>query len=187
MIVNEVLRHYQKLWGDPVRRGSFRLGGHQIEVCKWDAAANGEQVNIYATIGASRHQLPGHDRTHRLEFFLGLNPAKDEIAKPLAMLALEPVLHGTELGHGHSVAYPDALWPGTEMRSLLVLRPVMEIVPTLMTLDGLHVEFMQVVPVFDSEVAFKSEHHAEGLLERWEAARIPFWNPNRRPEPAAAA
>ena len=42
------------------------------------------------------------------------------------------------------------------MNSLLVLKLLVQIVPTLMTLDGFHIEFLQVIPVFASEVAFKS-------------------------------
>jgi hypothetical protein len=183
VIGNEVRRHYEELWGESSREARFRVMGREIEVSKWDAARNPEQVNIYATVGASAHESPGRDAKHRLEFFVGLKPAKDAIAKPLAMVALDPVLHGTELDHGHSVTYPDPLWPGTEMHSLLVVRPLVEIVPMLMTLEGFHVEFLQAIPVFASEVAFKSKHRAEGLLERWQTAKVRFWNPDRGPEP----
>jgi len=47
------------------------------------------------------------------------------------------------------------------------------------------------VPASDSGVRIGSGvqigHRAEGLLQRWQAARVLFWNPDRRPEPAAAA
>jgi hypothetical protein len=187
MIVDEVRRHYLTLWGEPSRKANFRVLGHTVHVYKWDAERNPEQVNIYATVGASAYELPGREPAHRMEFFVGLNPAQDAIAKPLAMVALDAVVHGTELDHGHSITYPDPLWPGTDMHSLLVLRPVMEIVPPLVRGDGKHVDFMQVIPVFASEVAFKAERRTDALLERWRAANVPFWNPNRWPEPSAAA
>jgi len=64
VIVDEARRHYQKLWGEPSRQASFRVMGHEIEVCKWDAARNPEQVNIYATVGASAQVSPGRDPKH---------------------------------------------------------------------------------------------------------------------------
>ena len=40
--------------------------------------------------------------------------------------------------------------------------------------------------VYDTEVTFKAQHKAEGLLERWRKANVAFWNPERSPEPARA-
>ncbi|WP_020393290.1 suppressor of fused domain protein [Kribbella catacumbae] len=54
------------------------------------------------------------------------------------------------------------------------------------TLDGgVHIEFLQVVPVFESERRFTIEHGADALLKRWEEAGVPFWDPRRSAEPAA--
>jgi hypothetical protein len=50
--------------------------------------------------------------------------------------------------------------------------------------DGTHIEFLQALPIFDSEFAFKTDHGAEALLDRWEKSRVPFWDPNRTPAPA---
>jgi len=183
LIVDEVRRHYLKLWGEPSRKASFNVLGHAIEVYKWESTRNTEQVNIYATLGASAHALPKGAPAHRLEYFVGLEPAEDGIAKPLAMAALDPVLHKTELDHGHSVTYPEPLWPGTDMHSLLVLRPVIQIVPPFVT-DGLHVDFMQMIPVYPSEVEFKTATRIDALIELWQSARVAFWDPNRPAEPA---
>ena len=158
--------------------------GNVIEVYKWDAERTAEQVNIYATLGASRHALPGRAPTHRMEFFVGLKPEQDGIAKPLAMAALDPVLHGTELDHGHAITYPESLWPGTDMHSLLVLRPVEEVISTFVSLEGLHIVFMQMIPIHASEMQFLRERHPDALLKLWQSANVAFWNPNRRPEPA---
>lgn len=180
---DEVRKHYLRLWGEPSRTAEFRIEGRGVEIYKWDAARNPEQVNLYVTLGISNYPLPGHGPGHRLEFFLGLNPAQDGVAKPLAMVGLDPVLHGTELAHGHTVTYPEPLWKGTKMRSFLILRPVTEIVPPLVLNPTLDVEFLQAIPLFPSEVAFKSKHRIDGLLDRWRAAKVPFWNPNRQADP----
>jgi hypothetical protein len=70
------------------------------------------------------------------------------------------------------------------MRRFLVLRPLGDLIPPLELPDGLHVEFLQATPIFDSELAYKSGHGAESLLRRWEESGVPFWDPNRSPEPA---
>src|SRR5438105_7231164 len=146
LITDEVRRHYIQRWGEPSRKASFVVIGNVIEVYKWDKARSPEQVNVYATLGASPYPLPGRAPTHRMEFFVGLDPEQDGIAKPLAMAALDPLLNGTQLDHGHSITYPEPLWPGTSMRSLLVLRPVIDILPPFVSTDDLHVSFMQMVP-----------------------------------------
>lgn len=178
MILDDVTENYRKLWGEPARTASFRFSGHAVEVYKWDADRNPEQVNIYATVGASAHVVSGYDSDHRVEFFAGLNPAQDDVVRPLALLVVEVVLKGTELGHGHSVTFPEPLWGGTEMSSLLVLRPLSD-VPALALADGLHVDFLQAIPVYESEVSFKAQHRAEELLHRWQSAGVSFWDPTR--------
>ena len=55
---------------------------------------------------------PGHNEKHQLEYFVGVNPANDDIAKLLVMVALEPVVRGREIDHGHSVTYPEGLVAG---------------------------------------------------------------------------
>lgn len=50
----------------------------------------------------------------------------------------------------------------------------------------MHVEFMQAVPIFESELAYKARHGARELLEHWQESGVAFWNPGRVPEPALA-
>jgi hypothetical protein len=71
------------------------------------------------------------------------------------------------------------------MSTFLVLRQIGEVFPALLLPNAVHVEFLQVVPVFESERRFKIVHGAEALLQRWEATGLQFWNPRRRAEPAA--
>jgi hypothetical protein len=46
------------------------------------------------------------------------------------------------------------------------------------------VEFLQVIPIYESERAFKVQSDADALLARWEKAAVPFWDPERAPCPA---
>ncbi len=186
MILDEVKEHYRNLWGQSSRRASFRLSGHLVEVWKWNAESNPQQVNMYATLGCSAHVVAGYDNDHRVEFFVGLQPSEDDVARSLSMLAFEAMGNKVELGHGHSMTFPEPLWRGTRMNAFLVIRPRVQVIPARSSAGGLHVEFLQAIPVYESEVAFKAKHRTEALLQRWEAAHVAFWNPQRAPQPGLA-
>jgi len=140
---------YRARWGEPTRRAHFDAGEFDIDVFKWDADANPEGVTLYATVGASAHPIPGRDPGHRVEFFVGLLPAQDGIASPLAALGLYPAREELALDHGHTVPAGRPVWPGSSMHTLLVARPRDDFLPALELPDGLHVEFLQAIPLFD--------------------------------------
>lgn len=185
MISGSVRDGYLARWGEPSRTATFRVAGLDAEILKWKAEANPEGVNIYATIGASVHPMAGREPNHRVEFFLGLLPGKDDVASPLAALALYPSREGVALDHGHTVPADGPLWPGTEMRRFLILRPIDNTMPPLELPSGIHVELLQAIPIFESEFAYKSRLTADALLSRWEAKQTAFWDPRRSPEPGA--
>ena len=183
MLVEVLRQHYRNLWGEPSRTAHFTIMSKETDILKWDAEINPEGVCLYATAGVSEYPLAEYDPTHRLEFFTGLLPAQDAIARPLAMLALSPVIRGTHLAANHTVTFPEPLWGDTDMHGFLVRGPKAEIVPPL-ALDNVHIEFLQAIPVFPSEVAFKSKHGADALIRAWQEANVPYWDPNRSPHPA---
>lgn len=183
-VVETVRESYLARWGKPSREAWFQTDVDQIEVYKWDASANGEGVDMYATLGASAEDMPGTEPGHRVEYFVGLQPGKDEIASPLAALGLYAHRENVTIDHGHTVPSDDPLWPGTEMNIFLVLRQLGEILPALKQPNGAHVEFLQTIPIYQSERRFKAAHGAEALLQRWEAIGVPFWDPDRTAEPA---
>ena len=179
-LIQSVREHYQNLWGEPSREAHFEIMGKETDLFKWDADLNPEKVFLYATAGMSEYPLADYDPTHRLELYTGLLPERDEIANPLSLLALSPVIRNTHLAANHTMTFPEPLWPGTDMRGFLVRKPKVEIVPSL-ALKEVHVEFLQVIPVFPSEIAFKSKHGADALIQAWHEAKIAFWNPDRSP------
>jgi hypothetical protein len=182
-LVESVRQHYLSLWGEPSRTAHFELMGREIEIYKWSAEINPQGVCLYATIGMCEHPIDGYDPTHRLELFVGLLPQQDSVARPLAMLALGPIIRGTQLAPDHTVTFPEPLWPGTELHGFIVRRQLEEVVPPLV-LDSTHIEFLQAIPLFPSEVAFKSKNGADSLLRKWQDVGVPFWDPNRSPHPA---
>jgi hypothetical protein len=65
------------------------------------------------------------------------------------------------------------------MQTFLVMRPRPGLLPPLELPDEVHVEFLQAIPIFESDRAFKVEHGAEALIRRWEDSGVRFWDPTR--------
>jgi hypothetical protein len=171
---------YTTRWGEASRRAVFRTGADEMTVLKWDAAANGEGVDLYATLGASAEDMPGAEPGHRVEYFVGLLPGRDEIASAVPALGLFARREGVLVDHGHTIPADGPLWPGTVMKTFLVLRQISDVLPALSLPGQLHVDFLQAVPVFESERLFKVVNGTEALLRRWEQTGTPFWDPARR-------
>jgi hypothetical protein len=174
---------YRDRWGAPTREAEFRRHGRSVAIYKWDAMSTGEGVTLYTTAGASQYLMQGIHPDHRVEYFVGLNPARDEVASPLAALALYAYEEGVSVGHGHTVPAAGPLWQGSGMSAFLVWRPLLDVIPAFRLPDGTHVEFLQAIPLYQSELAFKSQGRAEDLVDRWRAAKVPFWDPERMPAP----
>jgi hypothetical protein len=171
---------YIARWGRPTRRARFEDGPLVVEVVKWDEAVTDEGVTLYATLGGSSVQ---DEVRHTQEFVLGLSPARDEVARALASLAVYGVEHRVQLGHGDTVPSERSLWPGTEMRTFLVARPLPGFLEPLVFPEGLHVEFLQAIPLFETERIYKIQHGADALIADWETAGVAFWDPERSPHP----
>lgn len=172
---------YRAHWGEPSRQARFEVGEFDIEVFKWAADANPEGVGLYATVCASSRPMVGGDPNHRVESFLGLVPERDDVASALAALSLYLAREGVALDPATPTRPMGRCGRERRCKTFLVLHPLRDFLPPLDLPNGLHVDFLQAVPMFDAERAFKSEHGAEALLDRWEKAGVPFWNPERTP------
>lgn len=169
--------YYRSLYGDPERQARFTAAsGEVITIFKWGASRTNEDVAIYASLGASR--LFG-DAGESCEFFIGLSPDEDSIVDALAEVAL----HGNGTKNipteGDTVSLSYSLWNGTKARSLMFSGGD-EIVPPVKDGDGKQIWFLQLVPLFDSEVGYKQEHGEEGLWDLFEAKAVPYWCPSRQ-------
>jgi suppressor of fused protein SUFU len=141
-------------------------------------------MRLRARVRLEPVRVSGGHLAGRLEYFLGLLPPRGAVASPLAALTLYSVREGIAVNHGDTVPADGPLWPGTDMPRFLVLRPIGDVVSPLELPDGMHVEFMQAIPIFETELAFKARHGASELLEYWQESGVAFWNPVRSPEPA---
>ncbi|GAC1676971.1 MAG: hypothetical protein NVS9B2_27750 [Steroidobacteraceae bacterium] len=179
MIVDSVREYYVGRWGNPSRKAKFHVKDFAVEVYKWDKDANSEGVTMYVTLGASAFAMPGMNTLNRYEFIMGLLPARDDVVSAFAGLALYHAREGVAVAHGHTVSSETPLWQGTKMRAFLVLRQVRPILGTLRLADGVSVEFLQAVPIFEAEREYKNQHGTEMLLDKWEKAQVPFWHTDR--------
>ena len=180
-VFNQVNDYYVRLWGDPSRIAEFSISGVRLEINKWNADVHPEEVAFYITNGLSSYELKGFDRSHRLEIFIGFLPEEDEIAQALASFAISPILDGIEIGPGHTMTFTEPLWNGTQMQTLIVSEPRVQIVPPLFLDSGVHVEFLQAIPLFPSELKLKKEKGYSFLLNQWERNGVPFWDPHQLP------
>jgi len=181
-----VLKHYQSLWGDPDRAAQFTRDDREVRVFKWTPEQTGEGVTLYTTVGISDQPIGPAAPSHRVEVILGLLPEDDRIVRPLGVLALSSTPDDPYLFHGHTVSMPTPFWPGCPFSAFLFLNPLDSIVPPLQH-NGVHVHFLQAIPVYPSEVAYKAAHSPEALMALWESVTLPFWSLRRRPMPGSGS
>jgi hypothetical protein len=91
MLSDEVLAHYVRHWGEPSGEQGFRRSDFAVTVYDWDSCSDGEDVHLYATVGASAWPLPHFPRSHRFEVFIGLLPPQHEVRHLLADVAYYPL------------------------------------------------------------------------------------------------
>jgi hypothetical protein len=188
MTVLETVRDsFRERWGKPSRTSRFEVGKVALEVQKWDARSNPEHVVLYVTVGASSWPLTGRPPQERIEFFTGLLRPRDEVANSLAALAAYSVREGVALDHGRVVPCGEPLWPGSAMATLLVARARPGFLPPLETADGIHVQFLQAVPIYESERAYTMEYGVDALLECWSEAHTRHLDPDRSPNAVCLA
>jgi len=109
-----------------------------------------------------------------VEFYLGLRPERDEIASSLADLALYAKRQNVIVDHGHTISAEKPFWTNTEMHHFLVSRSSAPLLDPIELENDIHVEFLQVTPIFESELRYKKKHQAEGLLDLWESRHVAF-------------
>ena len=173
--MNSVKDYYKSLYGEPERQARFvSPEGRAIEIYKWNEKQTKEGVTFYATSGASDILCSNN---LCCEFFIGVKPEVDDIAQALA----ETALHGNgtrsvpQPGDSISLSYP--LWKNTNARNFLFTDGD-EIIQST-KIGGKKIKFIQLVPLFDSELEFKKKHGEAALWEKFEEMTVPYWDSDR--------
>lgn len=179
LILDEVRDHYLAAFGPPTGSDAIRRDGVDIEICRWPAPP-GYPGTLVATLGGAAVISPPPFESHRLEFYALLSPSLPLIGHVLADLATYPLSERAGLGDSHTVDFQRPLSDLNGMHHVLLIRPNDDFLPSLTsTVSDVHVEFLEVIPVFESEVVFKKKHGVGVLFETWEGRDVPFWNPGR--------
>lgn len=174
-MVDAVRSHYLSIFGEPTRRGLFvSRDGPRIEIMKWDPIASGEDVNIYATAGAC---VALDAAVSRCEFFMGLLPEADDVAGCLAEVAMHGLGNRQMPGYGSTIRLSSPLWRGSQMQSVLVTSNGVNLIPHLK--EPVHVEFLQLVPLYPEELHLVRDRGEEYLWKGFRKAQVRYWNPYR--------
>lgn len=164
---------YTSLYGNPSREAEFVApSGKVVEVLKWDAQATGEDVCIYATIGACDQSLGLLN-----EYFIGLSPEEDSIVYALAEIALYGNGTMKTPKTGDSVTLSSDVWQNTGMTSFLFTDGSGIIAP--FAHGGVQISFVQVVPIYAEELEFKKKNGEKALWDLFEMQAVEYWNPCR--------
>jgi hypothetical protein len=133
----------------------------------------------YVSCGASEIQ-PEHGE--RMEFVM-LSP--EESIRPAQLLRMTAWYHTNpdpsyQLDWGHTLPIGEPWLEGSQCDVLLVSKPhTLGPEFEVLTLDGLHVHFYWLLPITEAERRYRQDHGLEALEEKFEEARLPYWDPLR--------
>ncbi|GAB2590366.1 suppressor of fused domain protein [Streptomyces capparidis] len=159
-------------FGQPDGRAAVTfLGADRIEVLRF---AEPSGIVRYVTLGMSRRPMADPLATvadpvrgPRAELVLTVRGGRDEVLRPLAVLAASPQVEGVVVAPGASLDLGEPLWPGAPFPAVLVaesggLVPDVELAP-----PADPVRFLPLLPMTANEAAYKRVHGAAALQERW--------------------
>ncbi|BFN33304.1 suppressor of fused domain protein [Vibrio harveyi] len=174
--MTSIFDYYRAMYGEPAREAEYKSPeGALVQIFKWDESQTDEGVTMYATLGANRNL---GDSTESCEFFIGMMPEADSIADALAEIAL----HGngtTDIPNsGDTTTLAYELWSGTKAKTFMFTDGD-EIISPIKNEFGKQIWFIQLVPLFEKELAYKKEHGEEALWEKFEESEVPYWDSSR--------
>ena len=189
-----VVDHLRAVFPGPMVSASITfLGTDPIDVLRF--GPDGDGVVRYATVGVSRR--PMHPPTAtvidpvagpRAELVLSLRPGRDDVLRPLAVLAMTPQVDGVVLAGGVTLDLQSPLWPGARVSAALLggsggLVPDLDLVAAgvLAARDDVEpVRFHPVLPITAGEAAFSRAKGAPALQQLWLDAGTDLRDPERR-------
>lgn len=171
---------YVATLGAPAREATFEDQTVSVDILKWGPGkVPWLGVHLYVTLGASRVAMGSAE--HRVEFYLGLDQARDDVASILAEFAAEPVIDDQLLEAGHTVTFPVPIWKGAPFRTLMVFHSGKPPIPDTTLPDGSHLSLRGLVPIHQSELEEKQRVGFEMLWSRFAAMEAPLTDPKRAP------
>ena len=167
--------YYKELYGEPSRRAKFSTReGASIQILKWNKSQTDLGITLYATIGSSNKL---GNQTDTCEFFIGIIPENDSCIDAIAEAAIEG--NGLSIpSFGDSITLSFPLWTDTDMKTFLFTEGEQNI-PTISINDKI-VKFIQLVPIFSSELEFKAKYGLKLFWDQFDALEVPYWESDRK-------
>ena len=189
-VIAAVEAHLVDCLGTPSgRAGVTFLGMEPIEVLRFGPAGDG--LVRYVTLGMSRHPLPDPRSPvvepvtgPRAELVLTVRGSRDDVLRPLAVLAAAPFVEGTRPTAGSSFDLGAPLCAGATVRAVLLGEPdgLVADIPLADAGDGTPrgpVHVFPLLPMTADEAAWKRSRSAADLEHRWLAAGTDLRDPER--------
>lgn len=177
--------------GEPSGRAAVTfLGTERIEVLRFtgNGGGSGRDLVSYATLGMSRHPMgdplaPVADpvRGPRAELLLTVRGGRDDVLRPLAVLAASPQVEGVMVAPGSSLDVGGPLWPGASFHAVLVAEPGGLVEDLGLPAPADPVRFLPLLPMTREEAAYKRVHGAAALRESWLRQGTDLHDPWRGP------
>jgi hypothetical protein len=96
-------------------------------------------------------------------------------AQRLYDLAWLPLMDGFSLGEYQTIAMPDAVLEDSPLKNAFFLPPLLTAHKEFrVEIKEMPVRLLWHVPISDDELAFKKQHGANALIERMQAAELPW-------------
>lgn len=185
-VLAAVEAHLTGTFGAPDARAAITfLGTDRIEVLRFVDAEDG--LVRYATLGMSA--APMGDPTSvvadplrgpRAELLLTVRGGRDEVLRPLAVLAASPQVEGLVVAPGASLDVGDPLWGGASFTAFLVAESGGLVADLELPEPADPVRFLPLLPMTPNEAAHKRVHGAAELQERWLRHGTDLRDPLRR-------
>ena len=175
-MIKSIEKYYVQKFGNPNKRFELKdSSGTNIILLKWEEGNNEEGVCIYATIGAS--SILG-DKDMGCEFFIGLIPEQDDVIYSLAEAAVDGNGSKNIPLSGDTITLTYDLWKGTHAKTYMFRNDDLLLEPII--LEGKHIRFIKLIPLFSNELEYKKTHGEKALIEKFELLNVPFWDPKRK-------
>lgn len=182
---NELLMHYNCLWGEPHECHRFLHPAAELLQPLYVyifADLVDPQTWIYATLGASRqpmtHTKPS--REARMELFIMSNQPDEELVQSIGALAIYPFVKNTFLGEGHTIRGDDTdgIVTGSPLTDILIARADFSEgrLDYVYHRDGSHTHLFWVTPVYRSERMYALEHGWRALIDQLEYQQVDIYN-----------
>lgn len=180
MSLDSIFQHFTKAFGPPERSQSFSHPSLHRSILVHEWPAFGLHTRTYTTDGYSALELPGCASGRRFEFLITASGlAFDAAAKIMLSVCRTPVEECLPPSPGETIALDEPV-PGSNgmQRVLLADVPDRDQLGSLQV-DGLDIDILLLVPIFESEFGFCRSRGARSFWDAFQRESLDLTNLRR--------